>query len=427
MKNLDSPIRNLLKYLSDETRLKSKTIDDYKRCYDLLIEYTSKKKLIYTETVGYEFLHSQMESPTFFGLSEKSRRLVRSIDHLNDFLKSGKVKIFRKMSVDSLSDKSKSILNNYLNFKINECSVKLRGIGIYKTSALYLLKYLETNKISVSEITLKDLYNFISKIESVGRIKCLKNFLTYLQQEGLTNTNYSNLLPALSSREPKKIPHIYTVDEIKKILESIDTSTAIGKRDLALILIAIQTGLRVSDIIDLKKENVDWDNGNIVIRQRKTEVENVIPMLIPTGNAINDYLEYGRPPTVSNFIFVQHKNPTKKITYSIIRNTIHRSIKNSGIVLNDERYGVHSFRYTFISHLFKNGTPLPEISNLLGHTNLQSTMHYLMLDSESLKECILEVPIITEINQKYVIRNILNYKTFQKSLLENRHLEKHNV
>ena len=106
-------------------------------------------------------------------------------------------------------------------------------------------------------------------------------------------------------RKKERIPSYYTTEEIKVIENSVSRSSALGKRNYAMILLASRLGLRASDIMSLKFSDIDWDNDLIRLRIQKTGKTIELPLLADVGNAIIDYLRYGRPASTSQTYFYQ--------------------------------------------------------------------------------------------------------------------------
>jgi site-specific recombinase XerD len=117
-----------------------------------------------------------------------------------------------------------------------------------------------------------------------------------------------------------------------------------------------------------------------------------LPIVPEVGNAIIDYLKYGRPISNENYCFLQVVFPYNKIAPHDINNAVQFYLKRTNISLNNRMHGPHAFRHSFASALLNEATPLPVISQALGHTTTMSTMFYLRIDTSSLKQCALEVP-----------------------------------
>lgn len=130
-------------------------------------------------------------------------------------------------------------------------------------------------------------------------------FLNYLFYEGITSTNLSSALPETAATK-KTFHEPFTDSEVKNLLATLDQSTAIGKRDYAIMPLAVQTRLRACDIVRMKRENIDWRTRTINFVQHKTSVALSLPLPVESGNAIAEYLLYHRPDCELPHIFLCH-------------------------------------------------------------------------------------------------------------------------
>ena len=130
-----------------------------------------------------------------------------------------------------------------------------------------------------------------------------------------------------------------------------------------------------------------------------------LPLLPEVGNAIIDYLKNGRPKSSAVNLFILHRPPYTSLSAYAVCSQINRLIALSGVNVAGKHHGLHSLRHSLASALLKKSTPIETISEVLGHQSCQSTMSYLSIDMESLRQCALEVPLVpdTFYNQKGVV------------------------
>lgn len=229
-------------------------------------------------------------------------------------------------------------------------------------------------------------------------VRYVKRFLSYLFQEGFVDKDYSMLFDGVSVRRKEKIPSYYTKEEIVKLEKSVERSSAIGKRDYAIILLASRLGLRSSDIRNLQFSELDWDNSTINLIQYKTRRDLTLPLLADVGDAIIDYIRYGRPKSTLKTIFLTASAPYRKISAPGMSGIVAKHIYESGIEFKGKHKGVHTLRHSLATTMMNNGVRMPVISEVLGHAETQSTMHYLNIDVSHLLECSLRVP---EVNSDF--------------------------
>lgn len=253
---------------------------------------------------------------------------------------------------------------------------------IDKVTTVHLLSYikrLDPNKISFTHIALIT----------------LKDFFRYLFSQGKITTDISSMMPKDGYKSQPRIPSTYGQEEIEKLITSIDISEACGKRDLAVILLAARLGLRASDIANLTFENICWEKSCIEFVQYKTGKKVELPLLAEVGNAVIDYLKYGRPVSTDPYVFLCARSPYNPISSSVIRQIVDHHFTKAGINTKHRRHGPHALRHSLAGRLLQQKNTLPVISEVFGHSNSESTKFYLRIDLTSLKECVLDVPAVS--------------------------------
>ena len=184
-----------------------------------------------------------------------------------------------------------------------------------KRETILFFNYLLNNRIyNVSKLTNEIILIYIYSLEKYkltnkyNIVSKLKGLFRYMYLHKLTKTDLSIIIPRMPINHNNKFPHtIWSSDDIAKILNSIDTTTNIGKRDYAILTIMIYLGLRFVDIKNLKFENIDWKMNIINITQNKTKKYITLPLLNNVGIAIIDYIKNGRPNVNSEYIFLNNK------------------------------------------------------------------------------------------------------------------------
>ena len=147
-----------------------------------------------------------------------------------------------------------------------------------------------------------------------------------------------------------------------------------GKRDYAILVIGIQTGLRGIDVANLKFQDIDWNEMEIQVVQHKTGRFLRMPMEAATGNAIADYILHGRPDSDSPFIFLTTTLPHRPLAYGVTSTIAKKYILKARIDRSSvARRGYHSFRRSFGAGLLQSEVSLALLSELLGHSNIDSS------------------------------------------------------
>jgi site-specific recombinase XerD len=232
----------------------------------------------------------------------------------------------------------------------------------------------------------------------------LRAFLRYLCDNRYLDIDFSYLIPKSSYRKEAHLPTTYTKDEVERLICAVDRSSPKGKRDVAMILLAARLGLRASDICRLKFENIHWETNSLILVQKKTKEKIELPLLVEIGNAIIDYLRYGRPESDLPYIFIRAGQPYDRLEEPTLHSIVSFYLKQAGISnINEKKHGPHALRHSLAGFLLEKKTPLPVISEVLGHTNTESTKTYLRIDLESLRQCSLEVSSINSPHFREVV------------------------
>ena len=187
----------------------------------------------------------------------------------------------------------------------------------------------------------------------------------------------------------ENIPETWSPEDVRRLLSVIDRSNPIGKRDYAMLLLAILLGMRAGDICALKFKNLDWHQKLITYTQQKTQKVNTLPLLPVIGDAIIDYLKNGRLESDCDNVFIRHIHPYREFQSSTsLSENLKRYMKYAGMTVK-KRKAAHSLRHTLASSLLYDGTPLMTISNILGHNSPKTTSLYTKVDLPALRKCAL--------------------------------------
>jgi len=255
---------------------------------------------------------------------------------------------------------------------------------------------------AIDEIDLTFILQYLNDLDSSKKtlvqavLWTLRNFMKYLFLQGLTLVNYGEKIPKYKAVNQPKLPSTYSKEEIEKLISTIRRDSPMGKRNYAIVLLAARLGLRASDISRLKFEHLNWDTNQIRLKQVKTDKELVLPLLADIGNAIIDYLKYGRPPSQTPFVFLTGRPPCGPFPNSnVVTHIVQRAFRKSGINIKGRKFGPHSLRHSLSSRLLEERIVLPVITEVLGHQNTNSTKYYLRIDLASMQQCVLDVPAVS--------------------------------
>ena len=189
----------------------------------------------------------------------------------------------------------------YLN-SLKKRGISTRTIDYYEIVSRQFLAFLEQQKTNdIAEVRGNDIHLFTLSISKRYQptsmrtaFSALRSFCRFVESQKPTATCLSNAIPSSWGRKTAIIP-TFTPTEEQKLLAAVDCTTPLGKRNYAMLLLALRLGLRSVDIVNLKLRNIHWNRSTIEILQEKTNTALVLPLLTDVGNAIADYILNGRP------------------------------------------------------------------------------------------------------------------------------------
>lgn len=399
---IDELTEEFLRYLRSIRRSES-TIRKYLAAWEKLKAYMAvHRQRIYTPQIGEAFLVSELGKYKFENLSMPKKHFVSKIEALEDFQNTGRVLLgIRRKPPKELNGVIGKSMMDFIDYKISIYNLSKSTTTNYKIYLYAFNCFLSERRIrSVSRITLSVILSFIVGLnpnKPAARhvaICIIRGYMQYLFERELVSIDYSKKILSDNYKQQPKLPSTFTKEEIEQFISSIDRGSPKGKRDYAIFLLALKLGFRSSDIANLKFENISWQTNEFNFEQKKTGKSVTSPILPEVGNAIIDYLKYGRPRSNENHCFLQIVSPHDKIAPHDIANSAQFYLKRANIDLRNRKHGPHALRHSFASSLLDQKTPLPVISEALGHSSSMSTMFYLRIDTSSLEKCALEVPSI---------------------------------
>lgn len=324
---------------------------------------------------------------------------------MNTIQTKGAYKIAQNL-VEKGEDISSNNINNkiywqYYHYLIN-LENKNNTIKLKLMYIIFLERYL--NNRSLKTITKEDIYNYIEacsklnwKISYQDNNKFqLKLFLNWAYKNNITKISGDMVLPKILWHKNSNIRTYYTQEEITNLLNAIDTSSKRGKEDYLIISLICYLGLRISDVVNLKLSNINFDDNTISIIQYKTNNKLVLPLIDEIKYSLLDYLKNVRPKDSNlDYIFITNIPPYRQnIEIKTYNHIVKKYLDKAGVNINGRKHGFHSLRHSFSTSLLNENVSLYSISTILGHHDIKSTMGYLNVDVSKLKELALEVPYV---------------------------------
>jgi len=180
---------------------------------------------------------------------------------------------------------------------------------------------------------------------------------------------------------------------VQEFLRSIDRTKPLGLRDYAIFLLMATYGLRASEVVTLKLDDIEWRAGRILVVQRKTAHRLVLPLTDAVGQALVDYLRRARPTLPYREVFLRRRAPAGLLRPTAVTEAFQAWARRSGLTIPFQ--GPHCLRHSYAVRLLRQGVPLKTIGDLLGHRSAESTCVYIRLAVEDLRDVALRLPAET--------------------------------
>ena len=284
-----------------------------------------------------------------------------------------------------------SSFKNFKNYLKLERGLSENSIKSYDFDLSLFKKFLDLNQINDTPINCKTetIKNYLrknlsdKKSRSQARsISALKSFFNYLVFEGLIKES-----PVSNIESPKletKLPEVLTEDEVSQLIESIDLSHSFGQRNRTIIEVLYGTGIRVSELVNLKLSNIFFKE-NILKITGKGNKERFVPLGRVASAEIKKYKESRDRLKIddkfSDILFLNKYG--RCLTRSMIFKIISDASRSMSL---EKKISPHTLRHSFATHLLKNGADLRTIQLILGHESITTTEIYTHLDTFHLEE-----------------------------------------
>jgi integrase len=378
------------------------TIIEWQKIFEQLKRFAEKTgNRHYSREFGEAFQRQTSDERTNCICGYTRKRRAQCVRLFNDYQNRG-VWGFGTLTVSKKSrpgtDVFRLIHQEYLDFLAHDRKHK-NTIDSYRNVVCKYLVFLESREIlSLESAPPESIYEFISEITATWSKGSLRTALSAIRSF-FKFSGRNSLSVAAAGMNPireRKIIPVLSDPETRHLQAVLDSGDAnIPKRDIAIMLLCLLTGLRACDIVALRTSDIDWHIGIISIVQAKTGNPLSIPMLPILGNAIADYIAYERPSREGGALFLRQKSPhTRLAEHSACYAVIRRVLAIAGISLDGRICGVRLLRHSAASKMLRAEVPLETISAILGHSDPDSTEIYLTTDDIRMRECCLRIPAL---------------------------------
>jgi site-specific recombinase XerD len=263
----------------------------------------------------------------------------------------------------------------------------------------FLVSRFGRGRVDLSRLRAVDVLKFVRR--TAGQLKnkrvllmttALRSFLRFARYRGDITLDLAACVPPVASWSLSTLPKSLPPAQVEQVLANVrQRSTAVGRRDHAILLLLARLGLRGGEVGNLVLEDIDWENSRIAIRGKGDRVAH-LPMPADVGKAIAAYLQNGRPPVPGERrLFLRARAPLTGFkgqgsVGSVVKHALERAR------IDSPRKGSHQFRHTLASTMLQKGSSLSEIGEVLRHRSPDTTAIYAKVDLLSLRSLALPWP-----------------------------------
>lgn len=284
----------------------------------------------------------------------------------------------------------KTTFDNFVSFIKHEENLSSNTVEAYTADIEAFILYLKSKDLnSVEEIShlhirehLATLYNKLDKRSISRKTSSIRTFLKYLNSQGYIGSNVLSRI--VHPKTPEKLMFALSVEEMNSFLSAIDSSSTIGRRNLAIIELLYGAGLRVTELASIKIADLDLEQ-NLVKILGKGRKERLSPFNQEASNTLKAYLEvrgqFVNADKPNDYIFLNRSGNNLNVR-SIQRLTKFISIK-AGLLRNATP---HTMRHSYATHLLEAGASIKTVKELLGHASIAATQKYTHLTIDKLAQ-----------------------------------------
>lgn len=285
------------------------------------------------------------------------------------------------------------LLTDHLSFIIRHCGLSPVSYYQRRKALSEFLSYLSCRELSLSEVQVKDLDEFIVSVAGSGRSKsymnvrttALRGFLRYLFGEGWLERDLARCVESPRTYRESTVPPHFAWKNLEELLASIRGHGQEALRDRAMLVILCVYGLRSSEVARLSLDDIDWSHKALRVTDRKDGSCLVLPLLPVVEAVLSQYIRSGRPSDAP-YREILIKNSGRPFRNGFeITNRLHILVKRAGL---QGGRGSHAIRRAVGTRLIEQGLGLQEVALLLGHRDVKSARVYLRLSMEFLRDVV---------------------------------------
>jgi site-specific recombinase XerD len=248
--------------------------------------------------------------------------------------------------------------------------------------------------VDVGNVSARTVMAFVSELAGslapktvAGRVSALRVLLRFWFLEGVTDADLSVSVPKVAQRATG-LPRGLPAQQVTALLASCDTGSANGLRDRAILSMLARMGLRSGEIAGLRLDDLDWRQGEIVLRGKGGRLDR-LPLPADVGQVLAEYLRSGRPSgALDRSVFIRVKAPHRGMTNTGVTQVVNAAAHRAGL----GTIYAHRLRHSAATAMLAAGAPLAEIGQVLRHRSVLTTAIYAKVDIEALRRLAMPWP-----------------------------------
>ena len=219
-----------------------------------------------------------------------------------------------------------------------------------------------------------------------GKVMCwvLRAFLRYLHHRGLNPLALAGCVPSIRRWKLTSLPTYLSATQVQKVLDGCDRTTALGRRDYAILMMLARLGLRADEVATLTLDDIDWRSGEMLVRAKGRQRARM-PMPPDVGATVVASLRDGRPTSSCRRLFLRALAPKVGFASGCAITMIAKTALARAGIRGYAQQGAHIFRHSLATELLRSGATLSEIGQLLRHESHDTTRIYAKVDIEALR------------------------------------------
>jgi site-specific recombinase XerD len=262
----------------------------------------------------------------------------------------------------------------------------------------FLCEVCPANSVDLGKIDHADVVHYVERhardgSPSSGRVMCwsLRAFLRHLHHNGLNPVPLAGCVPSIRQWRFANLPTYLSAEQVQKVLDGCDRTSALGRRDYAVVMMLAKLGLRANEVATLTLDDIDWRSGEMLVRAKGRQRARM-PIPPDVGAAVVAYLRGARPKSSCRRLFLRTRAPRVGFTSSIAITKIAKTALERAGIRGFAHQGAHLFRHSLATELLRCGATLSQIGQLLRHRSHDATRIYAKVDIDTLRTLSLPWP-----------------------------------